>query len=166
MSRLERTVSALAERLDNGDLGRWAPNAGTTSTSPVQPPPPQVQSHEGTTGTPSAAPVFLIRDVASEVGVRHHVAGSSQTADIISSGVISVQDATSLIELSVFLTLYHSSADWEQFPRTLRPLGGLQPFCLPLHPPDRNQKITAPPLRLLPHRRAPHNARFRIDSRT
>jgi hypothetical protein len=101
LSRLERTVSALVERLDNGDVGRWAPNAGMTSTSPIQLPP--VPVHEGRSGTPSAAPVFLIRDVASEVGVqRHHVACRlSQSLDIISKGLITIQDAGSLIELSV-----------------------------------------------------------------
>jgi hypothetical protein len=100
LTRLERTVSALVERLDNGGLG-WAPNANTASTSPIQPPPAPV--HEAQTGTPSAAPVFLIRDVATEVGMqRHHVAGLSQNLDIVSSGLITVQDASSLIELSVF----------------------------------------------------------------
>jgi hypothetical protein len=99
LSRLERTVSALVERLDNGHVERWAPNADTTSTSPIQPPP--VLVHEIQHGTPSAAPVFLIRDVASEVGVqRHHVAGLSQSLDIISRGLITIQDAGSLIELS------------------------------------------------------------------
>ena len=100
-------MSALVERLDNGDLGRWAPNAEMASTSPVQPS-PQAQSHDARTGTPSAAPVFLIRDVASEVGVRHHVAGPSPTTDIISSGMISVQEATSLLELSDSPTLFLS----------------------------------------------------------
>ena len=66
----------------------------------MQPPPQLIQSQEGRSGTPSAAPVFLIRDVASEVGVqRHHVAELAQTMDIISSGLVTVLDAGSLIEL-------------------------------------------------------------------
>jgi hypothetical protein len=61
---------ALVVRLDTatGTVGRWASNADTASTSPIQPPPSTVR--EAQPGTPSAAPVFLIRDVASEVGVR------------------------------------------------------------------------------------------------
>ncbi|PMD53975.1 uncharacterized protein K444DRAFT_646379 [Hyaloscypha bicolor E] len=100
LTRLERTVSALVERLDTatGTVGRWAPNADTASTSPIQPPPAAV--HEAQPGTPSAAPVFLIRDVASEVGVRQpQVAGQSQNPDIIARGLVPVQDAGALIEL-------------------------------------------------------------------
>ncbi|KAE9370923.1 hypothetical protein N431DRAFT_343941 [Stipitochalara longipes BDJ] len=117
LSRLERTVSALVERLDSGNLGKWAPNADTASTSPVQPPPQSIQPRESRTGTPSAAPVFLIRDVASEVGVqRHHVGGVSQSLDIISSGLITAQDAGSLIEL--FQEHY---GRWVSFNPTLSP---------------------------------------------
>jgi hypothetical protein len=104
LTRLERTVSALVERLDTatGTVGRWAPNADTASTSPIQPPPAAV--HEAQPGTPSTAPVFLIRDVASEVGVRQpQVAGQSQNPDIIARGLVPVQDAGALIELSIFL---------------------------------------------------------------
>ena len=70
----------------------------------MQPPPQLIQSQEGRSGTPSAAPVFLIRDVASEVGVRrqNHV-GLAQGPDIVSRGLVSVQDAGALIELCAFL---------------------------------------------------------------
>jgi hypothetical protein len=100
LSRLEQAVSALVERLDNGDARRWGPDV--SSTSPTQPPPVHAQP-----GTPSAAPVFLIRDVASQVGVQgqHHTSGLSRGPDIIESGLVTAQDATALVELFVFLNL-------------------------------------------------------------
>lgn len=93
------------ERLDNADVGTWAPQA---STSPVHPPP--VTVHDVEPGTPSAAPIFLIREVASEVGLRrHHVGGISQSQDldIISRGLVTAQDGVSLIELSVSQFLFN-----------------------------------------------------------
>jgi hypothetical protein len=102
LSRLEQAVSALVERLDNGDVGTWAPDV--SSTSPTQPPP----VHDPQPGTPSAAPVFLIRDVASEVGVRrqHHASGMSHDPDVIARGLVTIQEATALIVLSEILKLY------------------------------------------------------------
>jgi len=75
------------------------------STSPSQPPPIR-PIHEVSglveAGTPSAAPVFLIRDVASEVGVqREHHVKLVQGPDIVTRGMISVQDAGGLIGLYV-----------------------------------------------------------------
>lgn len=57
------------------------------------------------TATSSAAPVFVIRDVTTEVGVGRHGATpvKSQTCDlshdIIESGLIGSQEASSLLEL-------------------------------------------------------------------
>lgn len=119
LSRLEDVVSRLVGRLDGGDAGIWAAagnghRAVDESMSPLQPPPvavnndgPQSMIGERSEeiGDSSAAPVFLIRDVASEVGVRQlqpHTTGFSQP-DIITRGLISMHDAGSLIELYVFL---------------------------------------------------------------
>jgi hypothetical protein len=140
LRRLERVVEALVERLDHGEVGgggggsggRWERNLEgvEVSTSPSQPPPIR-PVHEvsglGEPGTPSAAPVFLIRDVASEVGVRrqHHV-GLVQGPDIVTRGMISVQDARGLIELYVPSYILCSRTDWEKGSRTLRPLGLIQ----------------------------------------
>ncbi len=54
----------------------------------------------------NGAPVFVIRDVASEVGVRRqqHGGGTSQPTDIVTRGLLSVKDAESLMELSVSFT--------------------------------------------------------------
>jgi hypothetical protein len=119
LGRLERVVEALVERLDSGEVGgggsggggggRWERNldreGGGVSTSPSQPPPirPILEvSGLVEAGTPSAAPVFLIRDVASEVGVqREHHVKLVQGPDIVTRGMISVQDAGGLIGLYI-----------------------------------------------------------------
>jgi hypothetical protein len=91
----------MVERLDKGSGGSWIPSADVTSTSTIPPPPSDV--HESQAGMPSAAPVFVIRDVASEAAVqRHHVAGWSQNPDIIAKGLVPVQHAGDLIEMSLF----------------------------------------------------------------
>lgn len=85
------------DRLDNGTQ-TWPPDVTNTPSGypPASVAPP---------GTPSTAPVILIRDVASEVGVRdtHPFAlGSQASPDIISKGLIQRQEASILIELFVF----------------------------------------------------------------
>ncbi|KUJ13796.1 uncharacterized protein LY89DRAFT_650813, partial [Mollisia scopiformis] len=114
--RLEQTVSTLVERLGDGP-GRWVPYPDVSSTSPVNPPP----IHNLTPGTPSAAPVFLIRDVASQVGVQQQQSARAQTrglvpVDIISQGVITVAEATVLIQL--FQEHY---GRWVAFSETVSP---------------------------------------------
>jgi hypothetical protein len=95
-------VSALVERLDNGmQEQRWG--ADVSNTPPSNPP----QVGDSAREVPSAAPVFLIRDVASELGVRQQQStlafpnGTSASPDIISNGMIQFQEALSFIELFV-----------------------------------------------------------------
>lgn len=62
---------------------------------------------------PSAAPVLLIRDVASEVGVRpsHRNLGQPERPpDIIAQGILSIEDATSLLGLSVVYSYFESQS--------------------------------------------------------
>ena len=102
LNRLEQTVSALVERLDRGDgfevqNHRWAPEASNT---PLNDPP----LNNSPPGTPSAAPMFLIRDAASQAGVRHQdrfLSTTNQSHDIISKGLVTVQESSTMIELYV-----------------------------------------------------------------
>lgn len=102
LSRLEQTVSALVERLDGGvQLQRQ--DAGSSNTPPDNP----HRDYSPAPGSPSAAPVLLIRDVASEVGVRQQQSANSlprdsrASSDIISKGLISFLEASNLISLLV-----------------------------------------------------------------
>ncbi|KAF8855187.1 hypothetical protein BDZ45DRAFT_805164 [Acephala macrosclerotiorum] len=99
ISRLEQTVSALVEKLGERP-GRWVPHPDVSSTSPTNPPP----INEVTPEVPSAAPVFLIRDVASHVGVQQQQSAPApprglRHLDIINQGLISLDDAIILIKL-------------------------------------------------------------------
>jgi hypothetical protein len=103
LRRLESVVAGIVERLDEGERGDGVGvgHAEGESTSPTQPP-PQAPVQDLQPGMPSVAPVFVIRDVASEMGVRQQVAnGMVQGPDIITRGLVGVQDAVGLIELLV-----------------------------------------------------------------
>lgn len=105
ITRLEQTVAALVEKLD---ARRGLSYAEVSSTSPVNPPPVNNIERE----TPSAAPVFLIRDVASQVGVRQQSRGTTTKAlDIIDQGLLTFAEATVLIELFVWKILFFTSTD-------------------------------------------------------
>lgn len=103
ISRLEKTVSALVQKLGDQSL------ADISSTSPANPPPivPSL-SRSNTLEVPSAAPVFLIRDVVSQVGLQQHQSPVQSRAagplDIIGQGLLNVTEVTILIELSVLNT--------------------------------------------------------------
>jgi hypothetical protein len=96
LSRLEQTVAALVGRLESLDRGNaqpWEPEAPILLPNSQSPP-----------GTPSAAPMFVIREVASQAGVRQQVSsdtvgGSRQ--DIISKGLLSISEALGMIDLYV-----------------------------------------------------------------
>ncbi|KAE8449049.1 hypothetical protein EG329_008637 [Mollisiaceae sp. DMI_Dod_QoI] len=116
LNRLEQTVSALVDKIGNS-VGRWVPYTDVSSTSPNCPPP----IDDAAPGTPSAAPVFLIRDVASQVGVQqqqslHTRSRSLDDLDIINKGFITLSDATILIKL--FQEHY---GRWVSFNETLPP---------------------------------------------
>ena len=99
LARLERTVDSLVERLDSRleePNGRSASVVPETYTAPTE---------------PTAAPVLLIRDVASEVGVRpsHRNLGQPErSSDIIARGILSIEDATSLLGLLVVYSYFES----------------------------------------------------------
>jgi len=101
--RLEKTVSELVARLDQNaqqDVSPEPVRRNTSERSMVQ---PDLPTDAAT--TPTAAPVFLIRDAASEIGVRQpnspaqRLAHSNLQSDIISKGFLSFQEATSLLGL-------------------------------------------------------------------
>jgi hypothetical protein len=103
LDRLEATLGALVERLD-------AP-ASRRSTSPRR------QSSQ----PEDAPPVFMIRDVANELGVHSpnesHVRGRSSTSDLLTKAGIQPAVAQTMLDLSVspailpFLAPPHVLAD-------------------------------------------------------
>ncbi|TVY85310.1 putative transcriptional regulatory protein [Lachnellula suecica] len=102
--RLEKTVSELVARMDQ-NATQGAPLGNPRQIAMVASPrqPDLRVLTERTTST--AAPVFLIRDVASEIGVRQpsspeeQFASSQSPSDIISKGFMSSQEAAMLLEL-------------------------------------------------------------------
>jgi hypothetical protein len=104
LTRLEQTVSALVKRLSDGSP--YARPAVVPSPAPVPP-----HANDAASGAHSSAPVLLIRDVAYEVGVRQQPAPGALSRtenlslDIIDQGVISAQEAYTMIELFVSLPL-------------------------------------------------------------
>lgn len=112
ISRLEQTVSALVERLEANDVSRWPssdaalPRAHSTP-QPESYAPPQTSRQSTSLAGPSAAPVLVIRDVATEIGVSPEAQRTVQSPDtevshdIIANGLLSLQDASSLVVLYV-----------------------------------------------------------------
>ncbi|KAH7130981.1 hypothetical protein EDB81DRAFT_905749 [Dactylonectria macrodidyma] len=93
LERLERTVGALVDRLDSrlDELG------GIPSNPPGQP----RASQSVTASELDPAPVFLIRDAATDAGVHspEQVIHPVSHSDVISSGLITLSTAYSLLEL-------------------------------------------------------------------
>lgn len=89
LSRLERTVDKLVSRLDaefNGLVNSYSNHTRATTTA---------SAADG-----NSAPVFLLRDAATDAGV--HSPETSQTrthVDVISTGLVSMDNAHSLVEL-------------------------------------------------------------------
>ena len=162
LSRLEQTVSALVERLDRGDAQRWEPE---TSNTPSNNPPHISNSPPG---TPSAAPMFLIRDVASQVGVKQQQPPSFQSAaaqsrDIISKGLLTLQEASGMIELYVPIRALFLVLIYLQISRALWTLGLIQCHHSTTYPRCRNTKIAIAPLRLLPDCSTSHHPSLSIS---
>jgi hypothetical protein len=100
LSRLEQTVSALVERLDRGGAQGWEMEVSNVPSNGLP------HASNSPPGTPTAAPMFLIRDVASQAGVRRQQPSSflsvvPQSRDVISKGLITLQEASGMIELYV-----------------------------------------------------------------
>jgi hypothetical protein len=90
LARLERTVDELVGRLDAKFDG---PN--NTDSIPDTRPTTTISTADG-----NPAPVFLLRDAATDAGV--HSPETSQThfhSDVISSGLVSISTAHSLLDL-------------------------------------------------------------------
>jgi hypothetical protein len=103
LNRLEQTVSALVERLRESGM-----HIATPDVSNPSPKTPQVNDPSGTN---SAAPVLLIRDVAYEVGVRQQptigafARTPKRSLNIIDRGLITTQQASVMIELFASIPL-------------------------------------------------------------
>lgn len=126
MDRLERIVKRVVERLDSLAPVQRSPTASPRPSSPtdqlarVAPAPdtwtdPVFAVGENTTSAnDSTAPVFLIRDVAREVGAGQHdqrITNSLShglSPDIIDNGLLGSQDVSSLLALFVILVLMGS----------------------------------------------------------
>ncbi|KAM5369641.1 hypothetical protein ACJZ2D_008900 [Fusarium nematophilum] len=105
LERLERTVGALVDRLDT----RLDELAGASSDVPRQ-----FRSSEPSTAPDlDPAPVFLIRDAAADAGVHSpkHSAYPALQSDVISTGLVSLSTAHSLLAL---FYLYYGR--WVRFP--------------------------------------------------
>jgi hypothetical protein len=102
LARLERTVSALVKRLEEGSTLVRPTVAPAASSVPVP-------LNDASSGTHSSAPVLLIRDVAYEVGMRQQAAPVSRahslTLDIIDRRLITMQEAFDMIALFVSILL-------------------------------------------------------------
>lgn len=88
------------ERLDRGEAQRWETEASNVPSNGLP------HDSNSPLGTPTAAPMFLIRDVASQAGVRQQqpsnlLSTMSQSRDIISKGLLTLQEASGMIELYV-----------------------------------------------------------------
>lgn len=93
LERLEQTVSALVDRLD-----AQAQNRGTLTRAV------QARTEERAPAEANPAPVLLIRDAATDAGVSppgQFDSISSSTSDVISSGLVTLATAHSLLQLSV-----------------------------------------------------------------
>lgn len=93
LERLERTVSALVDKLDS-KLDEIAGSSNLDRASVVEVPVPSAEL--------DPAPVFLIRDAATDAGVHSPEQAITQTgpqSDIISTGIVSLQIAYSLLGL-------------------------------------------------------------------
>lgn len=93
LERLERTVSALVDKLDS-KLDEIAGSSNQNRSSVVEVPVPAAEL--------DPAPVFLIRDAATDAGVHSPEQAIAQTgpqSDVISTGLVSLQTAHSLLGL-------------------------------------------------------------------
>ena len=101
IARLEGTVSRLVELLETGSTGLAT---GTVVAEPeIQHPTPISNEHSST----AAPPVLLIRDVATEVGVKPGYTTTEQlqqTPDVIARGLVTAAQASTL--LSIFQEHY------------------------------------------------------------
>ncbi|KAH8705241.1 hypothetical protein BGW36DRAFT_367155 [Talaromyces proteolyticus] len=108
LTRLERTVEALVDRID----ARFNELAGTASNT-------QIRTIKSTAETDTnTAPVFLIRDAATDAGVHtpeliqsHH---RSTHSDVISTGLVTLSTAHSLLEL-----FHIHYGRWVKFPEDI-----------------------------------------------
>ncbi|RDW58204.1 hypothetical protein BP6252_13615 [Coleophoma cylindrospora] len=99
LDALEKTVRELVSRLD--------PISAASHLSPPlpAPAPPHVACHDTETSTPTAPPVFLIRDAASDIGMGHSSSNdeiptvSKVHVDVISKGFLTAEQAISLLDL-------------------------------------------------------------------
>jgi hypothetical protein len=93
LERLERTVSALVDKLDS-KLDEIAGSSNNSRPAVVEVPVPSAEL--------DPAPVFLIRDAATDAGVHSPEQAIAQTgpqSDVISTGLVSPQTAHSLLGL-------------------------------------------------------------------
>jgi len=106
-------VNLLVERLGGEIAPRLTPpHVSVDLTASVDQLPQQASSSvpSGVSGA-STAPLLVIRDVATEFGVDRQnetnlpISGSYPSHDIIEEGLITAQDASSLLQLSVILSL-------------------------------------------------------------
>ncbi|KAK0384886.1 hypothetical protein NLU13_7365 [Sarocladium strictum] len=113
LDRLERTVGSLVDRLD-ARLDVLAAAASSRQDSPPSLGPSASASIASAERNP-APPVFLIRDAATDAAISpsqsNKVTDSSFKTDVISSGLVSLPAAYSLLEL--FHTHY---SRWVKFP--------------------------------------------------
>ena len=89
----------------------------------------QPQSFPASNESTALPPVLMIRDVAEEVGARSNyqmVSKSEQFSDIIASGLLAIQDATTLLALSVYQICFLLQLTVPQVSRPLWAVGRIR----------------------------------------
>lgn len=121
LSQLEQTVQRIVQRLDNLEPNHTPPGASASRGIPsnvhhnaLNPSvdPELDPAEEESSKMPPAAPVFVLRDVAREVGTSQNDAeitnafSNNFSLDIIDSGVLTFLDASSLLAMFVLQALF------------------------------------------------------------
>lgn len=118
LARLESTVDRLVEHMESSSEILMSQNASL-----------RAQVYSASNESTTAPPVFLIRDVAKEVGVDpgHSITRQPEhSSDIVSSGLLTTQDATALLALFVIHVLLDFHLTCLQIPRALWPMGRIR----------------------------------------
>lgn len=174
LERLERVVNTVVQRLDGlvpttsvpGPVQAASLIIGNRNAVSDETVPPE---------TGSTAPVFVIRDVAREMGASPYdqqlsnasTVVQKRASDIIDSGMVEVEDAASLLTLFVLgssFTLKALLIYTIKILGTLWPLGSISRDHPSGYIVSRDEKITSVAMCLLFDCRASHNARIRFQT--
>jgi hypothetical protein len=106
LDRLERAVNTILNRFGETPIAQSSARSATPQTPNIL---NRSQSHEATVNNQIVAPVYVLRDLAADAGaespqevrMRHEISPGEQAGDIISEGLLSLQEAASLLQMFV-----------------------------------------------------------------